>query len=88
MMMTKDPAAVLDYKMDWSSWLDDGDTIISHTVTSPDGLSVDKSSIDDVSVIFWLSGGTDRREYPVSVQVGTAHGRVDVRSMIVLVCGR
>lgn len=85
MTFSKDPAAVLDYKLDWSDWMEDGDTITDDTVTVPAGLTLDSSSHDDASVTFWLSGGTAGQHYRVTVQITTSAGRVDERSVSVKV---
>jgi hypothetical protein len=82
MLMTKDPAAVLDYEVDWSKWLaGDGDTIFAHEVTAPTGITVDSSTRTSTAVTFWLSGGTVGQQYIVTVQITTAAGRIDERSM-------
>jgi hypothetical protein len=79
----KDPAAVKDYKWDWSDWLD-GDTIATHTVTAEDGITKDSSSItdDSTSVTVWISGGTAGSEYQITCQIVTTGGRTDGRTAI------
>lgn len=83
---SKDPNAVLDYAHDYSAWLN-GDTLATHTVIQPTPaaddltpLSVDSSVIDGARVVLWLSGGTNRHDYPVTVRVTTAGGRTDDRT--------
>lgn len=81
-----DPQAVLDYKFDWSAWLEDGETIIAHQVTG-DGVTVDSSSVTDggTSVTAWVSGGTATVGSRVTCQITTTLGRVDERSMLLYV---
>lgn len=83
----KDPEAVLDYKFDWSSWLDSGETIASRTVTVDAGLTKDSDAVTDTStsVTVWLSGGTDGVSYSVNCQIVTSANRTDERTMIIRV---
>ena len=83
----KDPEAVLDYKFDWSSWLDSGETIASRTVTVDTGLTKDSDAVTDTStsVTVWLSGGTDGVSYSVNCQIVTSANRTDERTMIIRV---
>ena len=88
MRVLKDPAAVLDYAVDWGRWLDEGETIASHTVTVPTGLTLDSSNEADGKVTAWLSGGTANESYTVSYAITTSAGRQDERSIAVLVRDR
>jgi hypothetical protein len=84
----KAPAAVLDYQMDWSSWLAAGETISSAAVTADAGITVNPSgkstSTANGVVTFWLGGGTAGIAYSVTVTVTTS-ARVDSRSIQVQV---
>ncbi len=73
---TKQPAEVLDYDIDYTDWLETGDTIASKTVTAETGLTVDSSAIwgADKKVKVWLSGGTDATTYKVTVTIVTVAG--------------
>lgn len=89
MVFNKDPQSTLDYSSDWAAWLAvDGDTISSHTVTADTGISVNSSTNTTTDVTVWLSGGTAGVKYRVTVQITTAAGRVDQRSMDILVLDR
>jgi hypothetical protein len=82
----KDPDAVLDYKFDWdTNYLEDGETISSHTITAETGITVDSSSITDANrtVTVWLSGGTAGNVYTVSCEIVTSLSRTDERSMFI-----
>ncbi len=87
---TKDSDAVLDYKWDWSSWLESGETISTKTVTADSGITVDSSSITDssASVTAWLSGGTAGQSYAVACKIVTSNGRTDERTIRVSVVNR
>ena len=73
----KDPDAVLDYAVDWSTWLPEGDTIATSTWTVPTGITKDSDSHDDTTVTIWLSGGTLGETYELVNRVTTAAGRTD-----------
>lgn len=82
--MLKDPEAVLDYAVDWTGWLQDGETITSASWTIPDGLTqppTQPASVDGGRTIVWLAGGTDRQTYRPSVHVTTSAGRQDDRTI-------
>lgn len=80
----KDPQAVLDYQWDWSAWLGDGETIASHQVIVPTGLTLDSSAATDSAVTAWLSGGeVIGRSYAVSCRITTTAGRTDARSIYI-----
>lgn len=89
----KDPSSVLDYQFDWAAqsnntgltnWLEDGETIVSHVVTVPDGITLVSSAIinNGTTVVIWLSGGTNGTDYPINCKITTAT-RTDVRTAIV-----
>jgi hypothetical protein len=84
----KDPDAVLDYAMDWTDWLDDSETISSHTVTVDDGLTKDSDSESSGIVTIWLSGGTANTTYNVVVHITTSDSRTDDRTFRVMVVNR
>jgi hypothetical protein len=76
----KDPDAVLDYRWDWSAWLDD-DTIDTHQVTVAGGVDLDSDSSDDTSVTAWISGGTHGDTATATARVTTTQGRTDDRTI-------
>ena len=81
---TKDPDAVLDYEFDWSAWLGT-DTIATHTVTAPAGLTVDSTEATTTTVTMWLSGGSVGASYAVACHIVTAAGREDDRTVTITV---
>lgn len=84
----KDPDAVLDFAMDWTDWLDTGETISSYMVTVPTGITKDSDSESSGVVTVWLSGGTAGNDYNVSVEITTSDGRTDERTFRVKVIER
>lgn len=76
----KDPSARLDHAMDWTDWLQNGETITAQTVTSASATitSVAQSS----GIVTWrIAGGTLGQGVIVTVQVTTSTGRIDERSV-------
>lgn len=80
MSFRRDPDSVLDYRWDWTKWLD-GDTITSHDVTPPDGITLDSTEATASTVTAWLSGGTTGQRYELVCRITTAQGRTDERTM-------
>lgn len=91
----KDPSAVLDYVFRFGPddrtreppWLEPAETIVSHTVTVPSGLTKESSEItpDGKDVLVWLSGGTADTTYTVTCHILTNLSRADSRRMSVRV---
>lgn len=80
----KDPAAVLDYTFDWSDWLNTGETISSHTVTVPTGITLGSHANDTTAVTMWLSGGAVGEHYAIACQITTSQGRTDKRRILIM----
>ena len=82
-----DPDSVLDYVVDWSAWLAESETITGHTITKSGTVTVDSSSESDGAVTVWLSGAADRRA-TVTCRITTNQGRIDDRSLTLIVGDR
>jgi len=83
---TKDPADILDYGIDWSSWLAPlEDTITTSTWSVPTGLSKGAESKSTTASTVWLSGGTAGEVYKVANKIVTAGGRTAERSITIKV---
>lgn len=77
-----DPDAVLDYPFDWSAWLDDGETIVSHDVEVETGDAVlDSTVATTTAVVAWVSGGTVNTYAQVRCRITTSEGRTDDRTI-------
>jgi len=76
----KDPSAVLDYRIDWSTWLG-ADTISIVTWVVPTGITKAAAANDASSATIWLSGGTAGTTYEVTCRIVTAGGRTDDRTI-------
>ena len=83
-LFVKDPDSVLDYKVDWSSWLGT-DTISTSRWVVQSGITEDSDSNDTTSATSWLSGGTEGSTYTVTNRIDTAGGRTADRTFKVLV---
>lgn len=83
----KDPQAVLDYACDWSAWLAaEGDTATAIDWTVPDGLTQARAaSRDGGKGTVWLSGGTVGEEYLLTCRITTAAGRIDDRTIRIVI---
>lgn len=87
MTFVKDPAARLDYAVDWSAWLPEGDTVAA-AEWLPGGLTVDGTSLAGAVATVWLTGGTPGVTYRVTCRVTTTAGRIDDRTMRIFVAER
>lgn len=87
-MYTKDPSAVLDYRIDWSGWLAASETISTSTWTPESGITVDNETETTNTATVWLSGGTAGVEYTLTNRITTNQGRTDERSITILVKDR
>lgn len=76
----KQPADVLDYDIDYATWLPDNDAIasVSTAVTPAGGMEVDLTLVieNNTRVKLWVSGGVTGTTYKVEVTVTTDDGRV------------
>lgn len=84
----KDPDAVLDWRWDWSTWLDTDEQINTSTFAVSPGIIIDSSSFTLFSTTVWLSGGTAGQPYLVSNKITTNQGRTDERSITIRVVNR
>lgn len=87
-VFTKDPDAVLDYTVNWASWLESGDTISDSDWTVESGITEDSATKTTTTATIWLSGGTAGTQYTITNHITTAAGREDDRSIFVMVEAR
>ena len=76
---TKTDGEVLDYKIDWASWLD-SDTISTSVWTTDTGVTVDSETETTTAATVWLSGGTNSNVYQVKNRITTVGLRTAERS--------
>lgn len=74
----KDPSDVLDYDIDYSDWITDGDTITTAatSVSPASELVVDSVQVSSPEVKVWVSGGEAGTTYTITVTASTTAGRV------------
>ena len=73
----KQPSEVLDYDIDATEWLTQGDNVIGAAITIDiTGLVLDSSTINDDRIKIWLSAGVDGITYKVTTKITTEDGRV------------
>lgn len=86
-IMTHDPQAKLDYAVDWSAWLETGETISASTWTVPSGITEATPAPSNTGTVatIWLSGGTIGQRYTVTNHITTTMGREDDRSLYIVV---
>lgn len=80
----KDPDARLDYRVDWTSWLD-SDTIANSEWIIPTGIVYEADTFDTTSATVWLSGGSLGSSYEVVNRITTAAGRIDDRTITIII---
>lgn len=75
----KDPAAVLDYTIDWEDWLA-GDAIATSEWTVSAGITAGATGKTDTTTTIWLSGGLSGQTYTIFNRITTAGGRTNVQT--------
>lgn len=78
---THDPDELLDYGIDWTRRLEEGDRIVASTWTAPAGIgaggpTLSTPGLTDTATTIWITGGTAGESYRVQNRVTTAAGRV------------
>jgi len=76
----KDPQAILDYQINWASWLG-ADTISTSTWTVPAGITKVSDSNTTTTTTIWLSGGTVDTDYDIVNHIKTVGTREDDRTI-------
>jgi hypothetical protein len=85
---TKDPNDVLDYELNISPALlgNDGDGIATLDVwtspSNPGDLTVNSTTADGSTAIFWLAGGQSGTVYTITVLISTFTGRTIQRTIL------
>jgi hypothetical protein len=84
----KDPADVLDYRLDISAALvgNEGDSIATLDVVispaNPGDLVASGMAADGLAAVVWLSAGQPNTVYIVTFKIGTTSGRILQRSVL------
>jgi hypothetical protein len=82
-----DPDAFLDYHVDWSDWLTEGDTLAGVLIIAADDVDVATSGYTDTVTYAWvsLSSPVADQKYNITHRATSAQGRIDDRTQT-LVC--
>ena len=83
----KQPAETLDYDIDFTEFLSDGDTLVTsgnppvpsplNVTVSPSGLTLGPTLVIGNSIVKqWVSGGTDGQRYKITLTATSNAGRV------------
>jgi len=81
---TKPSGAVLDFSIDWSTYLG-SDTISSSSWSVPGGITTVSNSNTTTAATIYLSGGTAGQTYKLTNTIVTAGGRTDSRDIVIIV---
>lgn len=81
----KDPNAVIDYDIDWSKRLPDGDIILVSDWIVPAGITMDSEESTNTTTKIWLSGGTAGQTYALTNRITTAQGRTQDKTITISV---
>jgi len=81
----KEPAAVLDYVINWDAWLAENDYITVSSWTVPTGMTKTSATFTQRNATVWLSGGLAGHRYEVVNRVTTLLGRTDERTIFIRV---
>ncbi|WKW35120.1 minor tail protein [Phage DSL-LC06] len=90
----KDPYAILDYSLDWTDWMPQGDTIATTTVTAETiagdsaPLAIDSTANTNYVLTAIISGGTAGKIYNVEYRIVTTNGKRDSRNFRIKVLER
>lgn len=77
----QDKDAFLDYSLDWSDWLEDGDTIVTSNWSADSALTLNSSSVSGGLTSVWIQGGVVNTWYAVTNTVTSDQGRHDQRTI-------
>lgn len=81
-------AEALDYTMDLTRELGQGETITAASATiTPDTAFITRVEYDDRQVAVWVTGGEDRERYTVAVTIDTSSGRRFVKNFMLQMRG-
>ena len=79
------PDSNLDYRVDWSAWLDASDRITVSVWVAETGLTIGVNTHTDRETLVWLTGGRAGTRYRVTNTITTAQGRVHCQVLVIRV---
>lgn len=85
----KDPTAVLDYAMDWATWLGTAENISTYAITPDSSLITVSTHAQSSGVVTaWLTGGSAGSNHTIAIRIETDASRVDERSFMLKIRNR
>lgn len=81
----KDKDSFLDYSLDWSDWIAEGDSILSSVWSSDAGVTLSSATIFGAMTTTWVQGGAIGTWYAITNTVTSALGRIDQRTIRLLI---
>lgn len=72
----KAPLDVKRYVIDYTDWLDTGETLVSVVFTPDSGITITGDAVSGASAVFFVNGGVAGTTYNLDVQVTTTVGQV------------
>ena len=75
---------LLDYTLDWSTWLPVGDAISTSNWVAT-GLTSSSASISGNKTTIWLTGGTAGSDYTITNTITTTGGRTGAKTVIITI---
>jgi hypothetical protein len=83
---THDPDARVDYGVDWSDYLDEGESITEHEwITTGDDLTLTGESLAGAVHATFVEGGVLGRAYRITSRITTSAGRRDDQSITLII---
>jgi hypothetical protein len=79
---TKSEAAVLDYTIDWTDFLQDDELITEHEFLSEEGVTLGEPDLTGANHTVFVSGGDGGRTYRVTSRITTDQGRTQEQSFL------
>lgn len=82
----QDPSAILDYRLDWTDWLD-GDTITSGTFSASPTLPaiiIQQATGTAIGTV-WIANGISGVTYEINHHIETLGGRTDERTFSIAI---
>lgn len=79
-----DPQAVLDYRFDWTSWLEPDEQITS-AILAATGVTLGSHQVAATTVTAWVSGGTHGTLATITCHIVTNQGREEDRTIRLLI---
>ena len=86
----KDPDATLNYGVDWEKWLEGSDIITAsewriESDHSGADISIESKDFSDVETEVFISGGAEGQEYKLINKIETQDGKIDERTLRIVI---